>query len=168
MNLPLDLHTKLEGIKWFAFVGREPRPDLGFPVTYACSLHDALIAFNSPLWEDAKTEAQGDLTGYLSRTHYEAYGGHWNKLGKESGRLLEKTAKNAIADALADQGLQPGMLTQILLDLNRAALEIAYRRKFPKAPVFFERLLLCYESGRLPCGWDGDMRKWPEGNIIVF
>jgi hypothetical protein len=55
----------------------------------------------------------------------------------------------------------------ILLELNLAAMEVSYRRKFRKAPAFFERLLDIYEAGHLPCGWEGDLDHWPEGSLLV-
>ncbi|GEM_PF-3271140 len=59
------------------------------------------------------------------------------------------------------------LLAKLLVNASRAALEITYRRRFHKAPVFFERLLEVYEAGRLPCGWDGDLDNWPEGKLMV-
>ena len=38
-------------------------------------------------------------------------------------------------------------------------------KKCKKRPVFFLHLLEIYESGNLPCGWEG---KWPDGKLIVF
>ena len=64
--------------------------------------------------------------------------------------------------------MQIDFLQPILVDLNRAALEIAYRNKYPKVPIFFEHLLRLYEAGRLPCGWNGSMADWPAGNVIAY
>ena len=73
-----------------------------------------------------------------------------------------------LAHALADGGFPPEMLQPILVDVNRAALEIAYRKKFPWVPVFFENLLKVYQAGRFPCGWTGSLLDWPAGNVIIF
>ena len=55
----------------------------------------------------------------------------------------------------------------MLVELNLAALEVTYRRKFANTPTFFEGLLEVYEAGRLPCGWEGDLENWPQGRLIV-
>ena len=56
----------------------------------------------------------------------------------------------------------------ILVCTNLAALEITFRRRFRKAPIFFERLLQVYEAGRLPCGWEGKLEDWPNGSLLVY
>jgi hypothetical protein len=168
MNLAEDIYPLLENVPWLSTVGCEPPPQFDFPVSYAKTREAALIAFNSELWADAKTEAQGDLTGYLSKHHYDSYGGSWNRLARQSRELVERTISAKLTAALERTAWPTEMIQPILVDVNRAALEISYRRKFPKAPVFFERLLRVYEEGRLPCGWNGDLSQWPAGNVIVF
>ena len=93
MNIPQDIYPLLEQVPWLSTVGSEPRPHFDFPVTYAQSHDAALATFNSELWADAKTEAQGDLTGYLSKYHYDSYGAHWNNLARESRTLVERAIK---------------------------------------------------------------------------
>lgn len=168
MNLAQDIYPVLEQIPWLSTVGREPQPQFDFAVTYAETRDAALSTFNSSLWLDAKTEAQGDLTGYLSKHHYNSYGGHWNNLAKQSRALVERAISTKLTAALRETNFPVEMLQPILIDVNRAALEIAYRRKFPKVPAFFEKLLCLYEAGRLPCGWTGSMEDWPTGNLIAF
>lgn len=73
-----------------------------------------------------------------------------------------------MADLQAARAWEQCLSVAILLDVNLAAMELTYRRDFRKAPIFFERLLLVYEVGRLPCGWDGDLDSWPRGRLIVF
>jgi hypothetical protein len=168
MNLAHDIYPLLEQVPWLSTIGREQPPQFTFPVTLVNAREAALTAFSSNLWADAKTEAQGNLTGYLAKHYYNSYGGQWNNLAKQSRALVEKAANVRLAAALAGNALPADMLQPILVDLNRAALEIAYRRKFPRVPVFFENLLRVYEAGRLPCGWHGSMTAWPNGNVIVF
>ena len=168
MNLDLDFYPHIEQIPWFSTIGFESRLQVDFPVSYLSSPSEAVSGFNSDLWVDVKTEAQGDLTGYLSKHHYSAYGGYWNNLARQSRVLVEKTVGTQIAATLAAKSFPVDMLQPILTDINRAALEVAYRRKFPKAPLFFERLLKIYEAGRLPCGWNGSLANWPHGDVIVF
>jgi hypothetical protein len=168
MNLAQDIYSLLEQIPWLSTIGHTPQPQFDFTVTFVDTREAALTAFNSHLWTDAKTEAQGDLTGYLSKHHYNAYGGHWNNLARQSRSLVERSVNVRLSAALTANELPAEMLQAILVDLNRAVLEIAYRRKFSKVPVFFEKLLRIYEVGRLPCGWNGNMSDWPRGNLVAF
>ena len=73
-----------------------------------------------------------------------------------------------VAESPAAGKWEHSLLTKVVVAVNRAALELAYRQKFPKAPVFFETLLRVYEAGRLPCGWGGDLERWPEGRLLVY
>jgi len=82
--------------------------------------------------------------------------------------LVDSAVRAKVEAALKGAGLPAEMLQDILTDINRAAIEIAYRERFPKSPKFFENLLRLYEAGRLPCGWKGDIRQWPEGNLKAF
>lgn len=163
-----DIYPALELVPWLSTIGQEPYPQFEFPVTYVESLEVALESFNSESWADVKTEAQGDLTGYLSKHHHDSYGGYWNSLARQSRALLEQAVFLKLTATLERVGLSTEMYQVILVDLNRAALEISYRRKFPAAPFFFERLLRVYEAGRLPCGWNGSLSEWPAGNVIAF
>lgn len=78
-----------------------------------------------------------------------------------------QTSLGAVADLLESRAWDQCLSMPILVDLNLAALEITYRRKFPKAPIFFGRLLEVYEAGHLPCGWVGDLDDWPNGELLV-
>ena len=170
MNLPQDIYLTLEQVSWLSTVGHghESGPEFDFPVTFVQRREIAVMTFNSDHWADAKTEAQGDLTGYLTKHHSDSYGGQWNNLAKQSRVLLEKAVGTKLVTALNGNGLPSAMLQPILVDLNRALLEITYRSEFPKVPVFFERLLRIYEVGRLPCGWTEEIENWPHGNLIAF
>ena len=168
MKLAQDIYPALERVPWLSTMGQEPYPQFEFLVTYVPSLEAASGSLHSETWADARTEAQGDLTGYLSKHHYDSYGGHWNNLAKQSSALVEKSVSMQLAAALRQVGLPAEMHQVILVDVNRAALEISYRRRFPSVPFFFERLLRLYEAGRLPCGWNGSLSEWPVGNVIAF
>lgn len=110
---------------------------------------------------------RGDLTGYLAKTDYAAYGGHWNRLAKESRQRIEEQVMPAVSVAL--ERLQAAQLAEgILLDLNRIALHSAYMKRFPRVPVFFGDLARVYEHGHLPCGWVGDLDAWPVGSMLFF
>ncbi|WP_261643484.1 hypothetical protein [Erwinia mallotivora] len=49
-------------------------------------------------------------------------------------------------------------------DIVHYLVEDAYKDKLKSDLLFFE-LLYFYESGYIPCGWNGE---WPSGQLIVF
>ena len=105
MKLAQDIYPALERVPWLSTMGQEAYPQFDFPVTYVGSLEAALGSCNSEIWADARTEAQGDLTGYLSKHHYDSYGGHWNNLAKQSRALVDESLSMKLTAALRRMGL---------------------------------------------------------------
>lgn len=165
MKLDSKFYDEISAIKWFVNCGT-PK-DLPVSLRCAQSPEEALSMLASPLWADVRTEAQGDLTGYLAKHHYTSYGGYWNSLARESRARLEKQLLPNLMSFLTAAGL-PDISKDVMLDINRAALEVSYAHRFPKVPRFFSRLLKVYSTGHLPCGWTKDMKGWPAGEVIVF
>jgi hypothetical protein len=74
---------------------------------------------------------------------------------------------NELSEYLAQGEWDRALSSWILTHVHLAALESAYRSRFPKAPVFFETILQVYEAGHLPCGWVGSLTSWPSGTLMV-
>ena len=167
MQLDRSIIAELQGVPWLQNCGSDlPRELAG--AQKASDEKQALSLLCSDEWADARTEAQGDLIGYLSKNHYNAYGGHWNNLVKEATTLIEAVALDSIKSELQRRGWPDDMIKLIIVDLTRAVLEVSYRAKFKRAPAFFETVLEIYKAGHLPCGWSGTMSQWPEGVIIAY
>ena len=77
MNVTVDsgIYRRLEAVAWFAACGGPAMPELAFECELVLDRAAGLASFRSELWSDIKTEAQGNLTGYLAKHHYNAYGG---------------------------------------------------------------------------------------------
>ena len=56
------------------------------------------------------------------------------------------------------------VINNIKCDFVNYLLEDAYKDKL-KFNLFFDELVNVYESGHIPCGWDGE---WPEGNLVIY
>jgi hypothetical protein len=164
MKLNLAFYDNVRSIEWFSRCGTPA--DGSTDIRFVQLQEQALLLLSSPQWADVRTEAQGDLTGYLAKHHYASYGGHWNNLAKESLAHLEELHL-LIYEAMTKAGL-PDVSKSVLLDINRAALENAYATVFPKVPRFFTRLLEIYRVGRLPCGWTEPLKAWPRGCVIAY
>jgi len=168
MKLDPNFYNYLQGISWFSNCGLQVATEVGCPVIWLSTKEEAQAALESNPWTDARTEAQGDLTGYLAKYQYSSYGGHWNNLAKESRAKLEKELMPSIRERLQILGFGDSVASSVLLDLNRAALEATYRKAFSKVPSFFEKLLKVYENGHLPCGWEGQIINWPVGTVVAY
>lgn len=167
MKLDPEFYDRLKTFNWFDNCGSSGLGSFSFEIRWLATNEKALTSLNSNLWADARTEAQGDLTGYLAKHHYSSYAGYWNNLSKESRSRLEKDLMPNIRAKLRIHDLDSAN-ELVLLDLNRAALQAAYQKRFPNVPGFFRNLLDIYESGHLPCGWDGHLAHWPSGTIVAF
>ena len=167
MRLDRTIIAQLDSAPWLRECGKS-LPESLSGVVKALDEDRALSLFSSTSWADARTEAQGDLTGYLSLHHYSAYGGCWNQLVKEATRIVESVALEPLRSALQQRGWPDDMSKSIVVDLTRAILECSYREKFKNAPAFFDTVLAIYSAGHLPCGWGGEMSNWREGAIIAY
>ncbi len=166
MELNNDIYAKMIAINWFSFCSSELPSDMPFPVQRIPTATDAVTSALGPMWQDARTEAQGDLTGYLAKHHADAYDS-WNSLAKASRQRIQKDVMPKVNDGLG-QISASALSDTVLLDLNRIALQSVYAKRFRRIPDFFPKLLAVYERGHLPCGWNGSLTLWPEGQLIVY
>ncbi len=167
MDLDSDIYLRFAACKWFGHCGEIVTKQFPFPISIASDVTAVIANAQSELWEDIRTEAQGELTGYLAKHHYDSYGGHWNRLGNLAYERLKKEVMPTIDLSLQRIGAHV-LSANVLVDLVRIALWSAYRKRFKRVPDFFEKLLAIYEQGHLPCGWKGDLDAWPVGTLVVF
>lgn len=166
MELNADIYTKLVATDWFRHCGSEPPSNMPFPVQRVSTAAEAIASALGPTWQDVRTEAQGDLTGYLAKHHPDA-DACWNQLAMASRQRIQNEVMPQVNDAL--RRISAGALSDaVLLDLNRIALQSAYAKRFRRVPDFFQKLFTIYERGHLPCGWSGDLQAWPEGQFVVY
>ena len=166
MELNNDIYAKLITIEWFRRCGCDLPDEMPFSVQRIPTTIDAVTSALGSMWQEARTEAQGDLTGYLAKHHADAYG-HWNSLVKMSRQRIQKDDMPNVKDGLGRISAS-ALSDTVLLDLNRIALQSAYGKRFRSLPDFFAKLLAVYERGHLPCGWHGPLTLWPAGQLIVY
>lgn len=167
MELNPEIFARFLALDWFSQCGVQSADDFPFPAERISSVADAIASGRSDRWTDAKTVAQGDLTGYLAKNHGESYGGHWNRLIKASRERIEQEVMPKVSESLTRISAE-SLSGMVLLDLNRIAVHSAYSTRFRRVPDFFQRLLVVYERGHLPCGWSGNLASWPDGQLVIF
>lgn len=166
MELDPQAYGLLFAVDWFARCGEEPQFTISQVFERVPDLSAAISGALGDSWQDARTRAQGDLTGYLAGRDYDAYG-HWNALAKSSRMRIQQEVMPSVQSALTRIDATV-VADSVLLDLNRFALFAAYNKRFSGVPHFFDQLFLVYQAGHFPCGWRGDMADWPVGKLLVF
>jgi hypothetical protein len=79
MQLNSHIYDQMRAVDWLNACGREPSVAFRFSVEWLANPAEAVaLALGAPWW-DARTEAQGDLTGSLAKHDYDAYS-YWNQL----------------------------------------------------------------------------------------
>ncbi|MFO0811059.1 MAG: hypothetical protein U0746_20710 [Gemmataceae bacterium] len=167
MELYQEIYRRFSTISWFSHCGGPVSGGFAFPIVQVTTVEEAIKNALSDLWADARTEAQGELTGYLAKKHRDAYGGHWNRLAKASCDQTQKEIMPGVTSALDKVGAA-SLAEGVLLDLVRIALYSTYTQRFRGLPDFFGKLLVVYEKGYLPCGWEGELDSWPNGTFVLF
>jgi hypothetical protein len=169
MNLDQRIYDELKSISWFSKIGfGQNELESSVEIHWLSSWEDAVDESRSDLWQDVRTEAQGDLTGYLAKNHPNDYGGCWNKLAKQSRTIVLAEVLPLVQSALSQRQPPQELVDSITLDINRIALWASYRKRFAKVPTFFGDLLSVYRVGHFPCGWYGLLSAWPSGRLKVI
>lgn len=158
MNINRNVCDRLNNINWFSRLGeRYSVPN----VKLAVSLDEANDCLSSPEWENVTLEESNNISGYLSAKHQIIFQ-EWNELAKEAKDFLRNELVRKIPHL---DGFDNKLLLQCLeWDVVHYLIEDAYKDNLKK-PLFFASLIAVYESGHLPCGWDGE---WPEGNLVIY
>ena len=158
MNVNRNACDGLNKIEWFSSLGEQ----YALPnVKLAVSLNDAHEYLSSPEWENVTLEESNNISEYLSVKH-SMISQEWNKLAKEAKVFLKNELINKIPQLdCFDNKL---LLQCVEWDVVHYLIEDAYKDKLKK-PLFFNSLMSVYESGHIPCGWDGE---WPEGTLVIY
>ncbi|MGG4610742.1 hypothetical protein [Providencia sp. Me31A] len=158
MSILSEKKNRLLNIKWFANIGQPLKED---NVISELSLDKANILLASPEWESVTLEESNKISSYLTIKHNSIFQ-EWNIVAKEAKKFFDENLKGRIP---AIRGFDNILLIQCLQwDLAHYLIESYYSSVLKKS-LFFEQLIVIYELGHIPCGWEGN---WPSGKIIVY
>jgi hypothetical protein len=167
LELDEGIFQQYKGISWFSKCGMASEVVFPFDVEVVKDSGSAKAELQSELWIDVRTQAQGDLTGYLAKTRMDLYGGNWNRLAKLSRERVEKEIGPDISSTLRRMELDE-IRPLIVSDLVRISLHATFQKKVKGTPSFLRDLLSIYQQGLIPCGWSHPVTAWPEGRFKVF
>jgi len=152
----------LRRVAWFSNVGRSTPLILPFPYRFVASASVAKREIERPEWEDWTLERRNDLTTFL-HDRFPNRDADWNRIAKSTREVIENdiapVALPVLVKALPGSAVAADAMRW---DLAGALMEAAYAACQP--PLFFTHLIVAYEAGHLPVGWDED----GEGTLLVY
>ncbi|MBL1225842.1 hypothetical protein [Enterococcus sp. BWR-S5] len=137
--------------------------DLNIPFEYPKDLKDAAKSINNLQWENLCLEEIGNVTAFLSKNHKELYKKTWNELAIEIKKQVIPTIEKKLTTLIEEQKILKEMINQILFDIINIALYKSYDDIYTSE--FYDLLSNIYQSGYIPCGWNG---QYPKGTIKVI
>jgi len=149
-------------VAWFSNVGRSTPLILPFPYRFVASASVAKREIERPEWEDWTLERRNDLTTFL-HDRFPNRDADWKRIAKSTREVIENdiapVALPVLVKALPGSAVAADAMRW---DLAGALMEAAYAACQP--PLFFTHLIVAYEAGHLPVGWDED----GEGTLLVY
>lgn len=163
MELNADVVQSLLTCDWLKNCGKPPEEITGVRCLFLSSKAQLEKNYKTIKWENICLEACNDVTSYLFLNHMNVYHKVWNNLvGRVKEELLPKVV-DTISERIALWELPGITLDYVKFDIVNMAVIASYA-DYCKSP-FYEKMLLIYRAGRLPCGWGG---KYPKGTFQVY
>lgn len=159
-----DVAGRVKAIDWFAQCGESLSLDLSMETQQVKSWPQAVSSCKKTVWENAELEAQNQLTLWLhlnDKAHYQK----WNDYVRSHKKaVVTPLTERKIVPFQEEHGLDIAVVHSVQWDILGALMENTYMSSGHSA-FFFLELLMVYEAGHFPCGWQGD---WPQGKLIVY
>jgi hypothetical protein len=157
-----ELRARLARVSWCARCGQGPTPlDLPFPAVWLSSWDEVKARMAATSWENAKLEAQNELTLWLHNNAHDEYQS-WNERSTRVKAGLVAELEPVWKRRQEEVGLQ--LVSGLRWIVMGMAMELDYL-SFGHPARFFLNLLPVFEAGHLPCGWKG---RRPRGELAVF
>ncbi len=104
------------------------------------------------------------LTEFLNSRYPNKYA-EWNKIVNEAKGYIESSLSDKLWSYEEKYNLGNSFIDCVKWDVLHAIMEFAYS-DCKTIPHFFLDLILVYENGNFPCGWEG---HYPEnGKLVVY
>jgi len=164
MLIETDIASKIRSIDWFARCGETISLDLSMETEQVTGWPDAIESCKDSVWENVELEANNQLTLWLHLNDRATYQ-HWNDIvDAQKSAILNPLTDQKIIPFQTKHGLDITLVHCVQWDILGALMENAYLGSGHQA-FFFLELLMIYEAGHFPCGWNGE---WPKGTLRVF
>lgn len=159
-----DVTARIKSINWFAHCGERFSLDLSMETTPVTNWSQAITFCKDSVWENVELEAQNQLTVWL-HLHDHANYQKWNEIVVAHKKaVVNPLTDNILTPFQAKHSLDIVLVHSVQWDILGALMENSYLSSGHRA-FFFLELLMIYEAGHFPCGWDGE---WPHGTLCVY
>jgi hypothetical protein len=125
----------------------------------------AVKSCTNGVWEDVELEANNQLTMWLADHDRKKFEKNWNKLvDQHKAESINRLSEEKWIPFQKEHGLDISIVHSARWDVLGALMENSYMSSNHRC-FFFLELLMVYEAGHFPCGWQGE---WPEGALVVY
>lgn len=161
MNLGKEFIDNMMTCPWLQMCGQKER--LEFDVEYLNSEEEVQKSINSTKWENLCLDQMGDFTAYLSRNYREEYNKNWN----EKVKMIKKDYISRISNDIEQVLLNKKFSFDIIDDVKMNVLSLFMLEYYSDyyTSGFYNKMLIIYMKGHLPCGWFGE---YPTGKFKVY
>ena len=157
-----EVLARIAAIPWLSEAGQTCAANEWQNVTDA---HEAVSLITAPEWDDFRLEMRNETTGFLAKRWSKNYT-EWNNSAIALRVFWDTELLSVVEAATVRSGLPSEILDEIRWDVLTYLQEEAFRQCQP--PRFFDRLMLVYEQGRLPCSINSIDTFIPDGKIVVY
>ncbi|OKQ00009.1 hypothetical protein [Paenibacillus sp. P46E] len=165
MKINRRIFERIDNIKWFANCGVPINGEgVNQNTVQVNSWEQAQIWYSDVNWENTTLEARNTLTEFLHSRYPNKYL-EWNNTVRDAKRYIESSLSSRLQSYREQNDLDNVFVDCVKWDVLNAIMECAYS-ECKKLPVFFLDLLLVYENGNFPCGWDGEYPN--NGKLVVY
>lgn len=151
------LLARLAAVDWFANVGMPM--DVGPDIQPLSGWSEAIEVCSSQLSEDARLEAQNELTMKLHARHLQAYQA-WNSKVLRLKPIVVKLVAAKVAAPSTRAGVPDGIERafgdSVRWDLLGLCMSYEYEHLVPVSK-YYKLVEEQYLAGRFPCGWVGQV-----------
>ncbi|WNS43299.1 hypothetical protein [Paenibacillus sp. MMS20-IR301] len=165
MKINRQIFERIDNINWFS--------KCGVPITgeginqnavQVSSWEEAHVWYSDVNWDNTTLEARNILTVFLHNKYSDKYQ-EWNNIARDASGYIESSLSSGLESYREQYNLDNIFVNCVKWDVLNAIMEYTYYN-CKKLPLFFLDLLLVYENGNFPCGWDGDYPK--TGKLVVY
>ncbi|GAB1159747.1 hypothetical protein YWY31_57720 [Paenibacillus illinoisensis] len=165
MKVDKMIFDRIDRINWFTNCGAPLAPGIiNQNIAQVDNWEQAKTWYSDSRWEDTTLEARNTLTAYLYSKYPNKYS-EWNKIVIKAKGYIESSLSEKLRSYEEKYNLGNSFIDCVKWDVLHAIMEFAYS-DCKKTPRFFLDLILVYENGNFPCGWDGDYPV--NGKLVVY
>lgn len=163
-QLSEEIKERINNINFFKNCNSDVCIEFDFVIRRVNDWAEAESFFSSDEWEGVTLEFRNELTEYIHGKNKNIYN-YWNEYAGDGREFIAENIEHSLSAYQVNNNLDPVFLDCVNWDLLNSMLYLQYSNVLTELPDFYNKLLMVYEAGHYPCGWEGDYMK---GNLIII